>query len=160
MAPGIVKAAAEVALPPERALALWTDVGRWPSLVEGFARISEISQDWPEPGSKVVWESRPGGRGRVTETVLQRDIRRFTTRIYEQRLIGTQTAEVEPAEGGSRVDLRLEYELQKGGPLRGLTDLIFIRRALRDAMVRSLHRFAVEADEDAGLRGEPAPPLR
>jgi hypothetical protein len=37
-------------------------------------------------------------------------------------------------------------------PFRAVADLLYIRRALRDALVRSLRRFAVEAEEDAGLR--------
>ena len=151
MAP-VVSAATEVPLEPSQALSLWTDVQRWPSFVEGFARMTEVSPGWPEAGSSVVWESGPGGRGRVTEKVLENGIRRFATRVYEERLAGTQTAEVEPAEGGARLELRLEYELQEAGPFRAVADLLYIRRALRDAIVRSLRRFAVEAEDDAGLR--------
>ena len=152
MTPSIVTAAAEVPLESARALALWADVRRWPSFVEGFARLTELSASWPEPGSTVVWESQPGGRGRVTEKVLERGVRRFATRVYEERLAGTHSVEVAPVEGGSRVELRLEYELAKGGPLRAVTDLLFVRRSLRDALTRSLRRFAVEAEDDAGLR--------
>ena len=147
-----VTAAAEVPLEPAHALRLWSDVARWPSFVEGFARVGELSPDWPEPGSKVVWLSHPGGRGRVTEKVVARDLRRFSTRVFEERLAGTQTAEVAPAEGGARVDLRLDYELTAGGPLRVVGDVLFVRRALNDALRRTLERFAVEAQDDAGLR--------
>lgn len=150
--PSTVTAATEVPLDPARALGLWADVRRWPSFMDGFARVRELSSTWPEPGSTVVWESHPEGRGRVTEKVLESGVRRFATRIYEERLAGTQTAEVAGAEGGSRVELRLEYELVKGGPMRAVTDLLFIRRALREALIRSLRRFAVEAEDDAGLR--------
>ena len=139
-------------LEPPRALGLWTDVGRWPSFVDGLARVRERSPNWPEPGSKVVWESRPGGRGLVTEKVLESGVHRFATTVYEERLVGTQSAEVAPAAGGARVELRLEYELAKVGPLQAMTDLLFIRRALRDSLVRTLRRFAIEAEDDAGLR--------
>ena len=155
-----VAAAAEVPLEPADALALWTDVDRWPSFVEGFARVGELSPDWPAVGSKVVWLSHPGGRGRVTEKVIASDLRRFSTRVFEERLAGIQTAEVAPADGGARVDLRLEYELVKGGPLRAVGDVLFVRRALRDALARTLGRFAVEAEDDAGLRSGPAERLR
>jgi hypothetical protein len=147
-----VTAAAEVSLAPAEALALWSDVRRWPSFVDGFARVLELSPAWPEPGSRVVWTSGPGGRGRVTEKVLERGVRRFGTRVHEERLVGTQIAEVAPAAPGARVELRLDYQLVKGGPLSGVLDFLFIRRALRDALVRTLRRFAVEAEEDAGLR--------
>ena len=133
-------------------LALWADVRRWPSFVDGFACVRELSSRWPEPGATVVWESHPGGRGRVTEKVLESGGRRFATRVYEARLAGAQTAEATPAAGGSRVELWLEYELGKAGALGAATDLLFVRRSLRDALVRSLRRFAVEAEEDAGLR--------
>jgi len=33
-----------------------------------------------------------------------------------------------------------------------VADVLFIRRALRDALGRTLGRFTVEAQEDAGLR--------
>ena len=56
------------------------------------------------------------------------------------------------APGGSVVEVALEYELTGGGPFRALADAIFIRRALRDALRRTLSRFAVEAEEEAGLR--------
>ncbi|HEV2723212.1 MAG TPA: SRPBCC family protein [Thermoleophilaceae bacterium] len=147
-----MSAAAEVPLEPPEALRLWADVGRWPSFVEGFARVGELSPDWPEPGSKVVWLSHPGGRGRVTEKVIASDPLRFSTRVFEERLAGTQTAEVAPAQGGARVDVQLEYELATGGPLRVVGDLLFVRRALRAALTRTLGRFAVEAQDDAGLR--------
>ena len=51
----------------------------------------------------------------------------------------------------SEVELSLEYELARYGPLRGLADALFIRRALRDALRRTLYRFAIEAEEEAGL---------
>ena len=46
----------------------------------------------------------------------------------------------------------LQYELTSESPLSGVTDLLFIRRALRDALGRTLRRFAVEAQDEAGLR--------
>ena len=140
-------------LEPARALALWEDVRRWPSFVEGLARVKELSPSWPEPGAKVVWESGPGGRGRVTERVLERDGGRFATEVFEQRLFGTQAARFAPAGGGrARVELALSYELTRAGPAGAVTDLLFVRRALRDALLRTLRRFAVEAEDEAGLR--------
>jgi hypothetical protein len=49
------------------------------------------------------------------------------------------------------VGLELEYELTKSGPLAALTDVLFIRRALTDALRRTLRRFGVEAAEEAAL---------
>jgi hypothetical protein len=139
-------------LTPPEALALWADVERWPSFVEGFARRLELSPDWPARGARVVWESKPGGRGRVTETVTENEPDRFSTQVFEDALIGTQTLRAVPATGGAEIQLTLDYQLAKYGPLAGVADAIFIRRALRDALRRTLFRFGIEAEEEAGLR--------
>jgi hypothetical protein len=146
-----------VALPigPAEALRLWCDVERWPSFVEGFARRLELREPWPEPGGRVVWESTPDGRGRVTETVVESTPDRFATQVFEAALAGSQTLRVLPASDsgeGTEVELSLEYELTRYGPLRGVADALFIRRALRDSLRRTLYRLSLEAAEDAGLR--------
>ena len=146
-------AQAELVLTPEAALRLWTDVDRWSSFVEGFARTLERSPDWPGGGARLVWESTPAGRGRVTEKVAQAEgPDRFVTQVFEERLHGTQTFRVVESEAGSHAELSLEYTLTKYGPLAAVADAIFIRRAIRDSLRRTLARFAVEAEEEAGLR--------
>jgi hypothetical protein len=141
-----------VPLPPPEALSLWTDVERWPSFVEGFARVIECSPGWPAEGERVSWESSPGGRGRVTEKVVERLPDRFTTMVFESALMGRQTLRAVAHPVGAEVELSLEYTLVKYGPLSRVADVLFIRRALRDALARTVSRFAVEAEEDAGLR--------
>jgi hypothetical protein len=128
-------------------------VDRWSTFVEGFAHELERSPEWPAAGARVVWESTPAGRGRVTEKVVEGEgPDRFVTLVFEDRLHGTQTFRVVESEGGSRAELALEYELTKYGPLSALADAIFIRRAIRDSLRRTLSRFSVEAEEEAGLR--------
>ena len=139
-------------LTPPDALRLWSDVDRWPSFVEGFARRLELTETWPEPGGRVVWESTPDGRGRVTERVTEHEPDRFSTQIFEKALTGTQTLRALPATDGSEVELSLEYDLMRYGPLSGLADALYIRRALRDALKRTLFRFSIEAEEEASLR--------
>jgi Polyketide cyclase / dehydrase and lipid transport len=147
------RAQADLVLTPEAALRLWTDTDRWPSFVEGFAHLLEREPGWPGGGAKVVWESTPAGRGRVTEKVMEAEgPDRFVTQVFEERLHGVQTFRVVESEGGSRAELALEYELTKYGPLSAVADVIFIRRAIRDSLRRTLSRFAVEAEEEAGLR--------
>jgi polyketide cyclase/dehydrase/lipid transport protein len=146
------RARATVPLSAPSALALWTDVERWPSFVEGFARRLELSAEWPANGARVVWESGPEGRGRVTETVLESSPNRFSTQVFEEALMGTQTLRAAPSGDGSEVELTLDYQLAKYGPLAGIADAIFIRRALRDALRRTLFRFAIEAEDEASLR--------
>ena len=147
------RASARAVLPltPPEVLRLWADVERWPSFVEGFARRLEVTDPWPEPGGRVVWESTPDGRGRVTETVTERSGDRFSTQVFEEALTGTQTLRALPASDGSEVELSLDYELSRYGPLRGIADAVFIRRALRDALRRTLFRLRVEAEEEAQL---------
>jgi hypothetical protein len=145
-------AAAEVPLAPEAALRLWTDLSRWPSFVEGFARAVEVDPDWPAADSRVIWESVPAGRGRVTEKVAEGAPGSFATLIFEDRMAGRQTFRAIESEGGARVELIVEYTLTKYGPLGALADAIFIRRALRDSLRRTVERFRVEAEEDAGMR--------
>jgi Polyketide cyclase / dehydrase and lipid transport len=146
-------AQADLVLTPEAALRLWSDTDRWPTFVEGFARVLERDPGWPGAGAKVVWESSPAGRGRVTEKVVEAEgPDRFVTQVFEDRLQGRQTFRVVESEGGSRAELAMEYELTKYGPFAAVADAIFIRRAIRDSLRRTLSRFSVEAEEEAGLR--------
>jgi hypothetical protein len=146
-------AQADLVLTPEAALRLWTDVDRWSTFVEGFGRTLERGAEWPAAGARVVWESTPSGRGRVTEKVMEGEgPDRFATMVFEERLNGTQTFRVVESEAGSRAELSLEYRLTKYGPLSAVADAIFIRRAIRDSLRRTLYRFSVEAEEEAGLR--------
>jgi hypothetical protein len=147
------RADAEVALTPEAALRLWTDLSRWASFVEGFARVLEADREWPAHDSRVIWESIPAGRGRVTEKVVEPPAAgAFATMVFEDRLAGRQTFHAVESAGGARVELTLEYTLTRHGPLGAVADAIFIRRALRDSLRRTIQRFAVEAQDDAGLR--------
>jgi uncharacterized membrane protein len=139
-------------LPPAEVFRLWCDLDRWPSFVEGYARRLELTGGWPEPGGRVVWESTPDGRGRVTEAVKENEPDRFSTQVFEKALTGVQTLRALPASDGSEVELSLEYELTRYGPLGGIADALFIRRALRDSLRRTLYRFSIEAEEEAELR--------
>ena len=152
-----VEALGRCALPPERALALWSDPRRWPTFVEGFQGVVEQDQNWPEAGSRLVWTSIPSGRGRVTEKVRDRDARRLETEVFEEALHGRQSVTFRHARVGegqtphTLVELALEYELPDTSLARRIADRLFIRRALRDAQVRTVRRFCVEADEEAAL---------
>jgi hypothetical protein len=155
--PKTVSVSRHVVLDPPEAFALWTDVSRWPTFVEGFAHVLEQDGSWPAEGAKLVWSSTPGGRGRVSERVLTRGDTLIATRLAEESLAGMQTAQFEPdPEGGSLATLTLEYELHptsvwRRGPLGKVTEVFFIRRALADSLERTLRRFSVEAAEEASL---------
>jgi uncharacterized membrane protein len=142
-----------VDLPPAEAYELWTDVSRWPTFIEGFARADRVDESWPAAGAKIVWQSVPTGRGTVTEKVRQSlPGALIETEVLEERLIGTQTVEFAPADdGGTAVILALDYKLTKTGVLTRLTDLLFIRGAQHNSLARTLRRFATEAAEEAAL---------
>jgi uncharacterized membrane protein len=138
---------------PAQAFDLWTDISRWPTFIDGFARAERVDADWPQAGATIVWRSVPTGRGTVTEKVRHSlPGERIQTDVVEERLAATQTVEFAPAEeGGTGVVLSLDYTLVKRGPLAWLTDVLFIRRAQHDALARTLRRFATEAAEEAAL---------
>jgi uncharacterized membrane protein len=142
-----------VELEPERAWALWTDIARWPTFVEGFGHVVSQSGDWPEQGAKLVWQSTPGGRGRVTEKVTASEPGLlYVTQVFEDALSGSQLVSFDTADDGrTRVELRLDYKLTGAGPLKALADVLFIRRALGQALARTLARFAAEAAEESAL---------
>jgi hypothetical protein len=152
-----------VVLGLDDAMRLWTDLSRWASFVEGFAHVRSLEGDWPEEGAKLVWTSIPEGRGQVTERVERWDPpadgeARFVTRVFDRDMTGLQTVGFSGGEGGTEVVMQLDYELQPTGPARTgmlgkLTDVLFIRRALSDALGRTLRRFATEAEEELELRG-------
>ena len=151
---GLARESVAVDLSPDEAFELWTDLKRWPSFVDGFARIKRTDENWPDPGAKIAWESIPGGRGIVTEKVTQSLTgKAFATSVLEEALTGTQTMRFEPNEDGigTFAELELDYELTQAGRLSKVTDFLFIRRAQSDALKRTLRRFAIEAADQASL---------
>jgi uncharacterized protein YndB with AHSA1/START domain len=157
---GVARERAVTALPPAAALDLWLDTARWPTFVDGLARIERRHERWPEPGASVVWQSRPGGRGTVTLKVLELEPpSRVVVQVFDDKLTGRETVVVEPDGNGSLMHVELDYSLNQGGPLMAIADAVFIRRALRDSIRRTLGRFVVEAEEEAALPSErPAGP--
>jgi hypothetical protein len=149
-----VAAEIEVPQPLSAVEALWFDTGRWPSFVDGFARVEKVEGDWPAPGSRLVWRSRPNGRGRVSERVTGYQLGSGqTAEVEDPRLRGVQRVEFEPLEDGTAIALELEYELKDGSPVQPIVDLLFIRRAIRDSLRRTLVRFSRELAADAELLG-------
>jgi hypothetical protein len=125
--------------------ALWFDTGRWVAWVDGFARILRQEGEWPQPGAVVEWESRPGGRGRVLERSLRHESGSGqTVEVDDEQLRATQEVSFRALEDGVEVALELVYELKEAGPLRRLTDVLFIRRAIADSLRRTLVRFGRE----------------
>jgi hypothetical protein len=130
---------------------LWYDTSRWPSFVDGFGHVTKLEDGWPARG-RVVWSSHPGGRGLVSEHVSEYVVRSHqTVEIEEERMLGTQTISFAPLDDGCRIELELDYGLKSAGPAGALVDLFFVRRALRDSIVRTLVRFARELEVEVEL---------
>jgi hypothetical protein len=144
-----------VPLPPDRAMAMWLDPRRWTMWVDGFQRLGEVPESWPEPGSKLVWHSVPHGRGQVTEKArVYEPPHLFVGDVFEEKLMGRQTVHFEPHDGGTMVSIELEYALTEGGFFQAISDWVFIRPRLREAYRRTLRRFAIEAADEAAPPSE------
>ena len=108
---GTVSAAVLVALDPHDARELWLDTRRWPTFVEGFARVVRRRGDWPAEGGVLEWESGPSGRGRVREQVRALRVGEVVAEVFEERLRGTQTATFRLTPEGS---IQKVYRQSKG----------------------------------------------
>ena len=124
---------------------VWYDPTRWASWIEGFGHVVSLDDSWPRKGSRLLWDSPPQGRGRVSERVVAYEMRMGQTLAVEDgRLEGTQRVTFEPQPDSVNITLTLEYRLKERNPLTPVIDLLFIRRAQTDALRRTLRRFASE----------------
>jgi hypothetical protein len=151
---GRVRARIDVPGLASDAEALWYDPGRWPTFVDGLKHVARITGEWPHAGAEVVWDSHPGGRGRVLERVVAYESRRGqAVAVEDERIRATQRVRFTPHEGGVAITLELDYELKDPRLRFAPVDLLFMRRPQRDALQRTLRRFAAE------LRAEREPAL-
>jgi hypothetical protein len=139
--------------------ALWLDLDRWPSFVDGFGTLARREGEWPEPGARLIWDSLRNGRGRVVEVVVEREPRAGQlVRVEDPQLRGTQRVRFSAYDGGCEISLQLDYALKEPGLGGRLTDLLFVRRSVGDALRRTLRRFAVELEADRAIHAEPQRP--
>ena len=123
----------------------WCDTGRWEHWVEGLERVVSVSGDWPQPGSEVIWESGPAGRGRVTERVLVHEpLRGLQLAVADGSIRGRQIVTFDAVDEAVKVGLALEYELRRRSPVSPVVDLLFIRRAMTDSLDATVSRFGAE----------------
>ena len=125
--------------------ALWYDPHRWQAWIDGFGHVVSLSDGWPRRGAELVWESPPGGRGRVTERVVAYEMRTGQTlEVEDATLTGTQKVAFEPGPEAVEITLSLEYRIKDRTALTPVVDLLFVRRAMTDALRRTVTRFANE----------------
>ena len=124
---------------------LWYDTKRWPTFIDGLHHVARLEGDWPRAGARVLWDSKPGGRGRVQERVMAYAAREGqTVDVEDEKIRGTQRITFTPASDGVTVTLELRYELKESRPGVALFDLLFIRRPQRESLQRTLRRFRTE----------------
>jgi hypothetical protein len=146
---GRVSARIDVPGQASDAEALWYDHRRWPAFVDGLKHVARLDGDWPNEGARVVWDSWPDGRGRVAEEVLGYEARvGQSLAVEDERIRGTQRVSFAPREGGVTVSLELDYELKQPRGRFGAFDRLFVRRPQREALQRTLRRFAAELRSD------------
>jgi hypothetical protein len=125
--------------------ALWYEPARWAAWIDGFGHVASLDDGWPQVGARRVWDSPPDGRGRVTERVVAYEIRTGQTlEVEDATLTGTQRVEFRPGPEETEITLTLEYELKDRNLLTPVVDAVFIRRAMRDSLRRTLTRFSYE----------------
>jgi hypothetical protein len=144
---------ASIAIPAlaSEAEELWYDTTRWPTFIDGLHHIARLEGEWPHAGARVLWDSNPGGRGRVQERVTAYAAREGqTVDVEDEKIRGTQRVTFTPTETGVTVTLELRYELKDTKPGMPVVDLLFIRRPQRDSLSRTLRRFRTEVTAERG----------
>jgi hypothetical protein len=152
----VSRATASIEVPglASEAEALWYDPVRWAAWIDGFGHVVELSDGWPAEGT-LKWDSTPGGRGRVLETVTAYEPRSGQAlAVEDSRLRGTQRVEFTPGPDAVKVTLTLEYELKERYPLTWFVDALFVRRAIAASLRRTLARFAHERRGDLDMEAE------
>jgi polyketide cyclase/dehydrase/lipid transport protein len=148
----VVRRSIALPSPPAAAEALWYDADRWGSWVDGFATLVQRRGAWPDVGGSIVWVSTPHGRGRVTERVREYEPGAGQTIAFEDdRLSGEQSVCFVAIDSGVEVTLSVDYSIKGAGFGGAVVDILFIRRAVRDSLDRTLGAFG------RGL-GSPHPP--
>jgi Polyketide cyclase / dehydrase and lipid transport len=141
------RARASVVVPGRaaEAEALWYDPHRWASWVDGFGHVVKLEGEWPEVGARLLWQSPPGGRGLVQERVVAYEIRAGQTlEVEDETFRGRQRVAFAPRPDDVEVTLTLEYDIKDRNALTPVVDRLFVRRAMTDALRRTLSRFSNE----------------
>jgi hypothetical protein len=129
----------------------WYDHVRWPRWVDGLERVLDVTAGWPAAGGRIVWQSGPAGRGRVSETVTAyAPLGGQRVDVDDDSITGRQTVAFAPAQGAQdavEIALSLEYEIKRRSIVTPLVDRLFIRRAMESSLKATLMRFGVELAE-------------
>lgn len=128
--------------------ACWYDTARWPQWVDELAHVVSVEGDWPQPGSTVVWQSGPAGRGRVTELVDSYvPLEGYTVEVEDDSITGRQSVAFEPDQDWVQVGLALRYRIKRRSPLTPLIDVLFVRRLMTTSLEKTLSGFGAALAE-------------
>ena len=132
---------------------LWYDTRRWPTFVDGLGHVFKVDEGWPRaPGAVAIWDSKPGGRGRVLERVVSFEARvGQTVEVEDEKIHGRQTVRFAPNTDGTSVTIELDYAIKQDRGVLAVVDFLFVRRPMRDSLKRTLVRFEREARAPADL---------
>ena len=138
---------------PRRRCALWTDVARWATFVEGFARVVERRPGVAGRGREAGLGVEPGGpRPGHREGGRARARGRFATLVFEDALAGRQTV---PRRRAARTGAQRRAEPRVHARQVRAAERAWRTRSSSAARCATrsrapLGRFAVEAEEEAG----------
>src|SRR3954454_13653590 len=132
---------------------LWYDTRRWPAFVDGMGHVFKVEEGWPrQAGAVVVWDAKPGGRGRVLERVVSFEARvGQTVEVEDEKIHGRQTVGFSPGADGTSMTLELHYAIKQNRGVPAVVDFLFVRRPMRDSLKRTLQRFEREVRAPADL---------
>jgi Polyketide cyclase / dehydrase and lipid transport len=152
----VVRAASEFHGTVHEAESCWLDTSGWPLWVDGLERVLECSRDWPDPGSSVIWESGPAGRGRVSEQVIAREpLASLSLYVHDASITATQRVAFMPTDEGVAVEVTLDYTVNKRSIFTPLVDMLFIRGAMRRSIATTLARFGTHlAEHRSGIKSD------
>ena len=134
--------------PMSTAEALWFDLDRRSSFLEGFGHLVVVEGDWPAAGARVIWAGPPNAkRPRVAETVQHFEARvAQTVAVEDDDTSGTQTTSfAATSDGQVRVTVALAWIAKDGN---GLKDWTLRRHRRAEALRRTLARYRIERLSD------------
>jgi len=126
---------------------LWYDRDSWPLFIDGFHAVVSVAGEPPLVGSIVLWQSTPAGRGEVRETVINYEPGvGQALEVEDAAITGCQRVRFAERDGQLIVNLQLDYRLKGANPFRAVTDWLFIRRAQKESLQRTLTAFRLELE--------------
>ena len=48
---------------------LWSDPNRWAAWIDGFGHVEQLEGEWPQVGTRLLWDSRPRAAAGCPERV-------------------------------------------------------------------------------------------